>query len=53
LPTALGVDARTAAQTYYGSLLSYIGCTADAEASVGLFEEGALPAGPELPRPVG
>lgn len=38
----LGVDARTASQTYYGSLLSYIGCTADAEAPAGLFEESAL-----------
>jgi HD-GYP domain-containing protein (c-di-GMP phosphodiesterase class II) len=27
----LGVDAETAAQTYYASLLAYSGCTADAE----------------------
>jgi HD-GYP domain-containing protein (c-di-GMP phosphodiesterase class II) len=38
----LGVDAGTASQTYYGGLLSYIGCTADAEIAAGLFEEGAL-----------
>ena len=42
LADSLGVDARTATQTYYGSLLSYIGCTADAEITAELFDEGAL-----------
>jgi HD-GYP domain-containing protein (c-di-GMP phosphodiesterase class II) len=38
----LGIDAQTASQTYYGCLLFYIGCTADAEVPARLFEEGAL-----------
>jgi len=38
----LGVDSDTAAQTYYGCLLFYVGCTADAEITAELFEEGAL-----------
>lgn len=38
----LGVDQETAVQTYYGCLLCYVGCTADAEISAELFEEGAL-----------
>ena len=37
-----GVDAETASQTYYGCLLFYIGCTADAEVNAELFDEGAL-----------
>ena len=38
----LGVDSETARQTYYGCLLFYIGCTADAEVSAELFDEDAL-----------
>jgi HD-GYP domain-containing protein (c-di-GMP phosphodiesterase class II) len=38
----LGVDADTASQTYYGCLLFYIGCTADAEVEAELFHDGAL-----------
>ncbi len=39
---SLGVDRETAAQTYYGCLLFYIGCTADAEVAADIFDEGAL-----------
>jgi HD-GYP domain-containing protein (c-di-GMP phosphodiesterase class II) len=42
LADRLGVDAVTARQAYYGSLLAYLGCTADAEIAAGLFEAGAL-----------
>lgn len=42
LVDALGADAETALQTYYGCLLIYLGCTADAEIAAGLFDEGAL-----------
>jgi len=38
----LGVDAETASQVYYGCLLFYVGCTADAEIQADLFDEGAL-----------
>ena len=38
----LGVDAETAHDTYYGCLLMYAGCTADAEVAAGFFEDGAL-----------
>jgi len=38
----LGVDAETTAQAYYGCLLCYVGCTADAEIQAELFDEGAL-----------
>ena len=38
----LGVDQPTAQQTYFGCLLFYSGCTADAEVQAGLFPEGAL-----------
>jgi HD-GYP domain-containing protein (c-di-GMP phosphodiesterase class II) len=38
----LEVDAETASQTYYGCLLFYVGCTADAEVTAELFDEGAL-----------
>jgi HD-GYP domain-containing protein (c-di-GMP phosphodiesterase class II) len=38
----LGVDARTAHETYYGCLLCYAGCTADAEVAAEIFAEGAL-----------
>jgi len=38
----LGVDAETSSQTYYGCLLFYVGCTADAEVAAELFDEGAL-----------
>ena len=40
----LGVDDETRSQTYYGCLLLYVGCTADAEVAAELFGEGALPA---------
>jgi HD-GYP domain-containing protein (c-di-GMP phosphodiesterase class II) len=33
----LGVDAPTASQLYYSSLLTYAGCTADAEVAAGIF----------------
>jgi HD-GYP domain-containing protein (c-di-GMP phosphodiesterase class II) len=42
LADRLGVDADTATQAYYGSLLIHIGCTADAEVAAGLFDDGAL-----------
>lgn len=42
LAERLGVDSETAAGTYYGCLLFYAGCTADAEISAELFEDGAL-----------
>ena len=42
LCTRLGVDAETASQVYYGCLLFYVGCTADAEVQADLFDEGAL-----------
>jgi len=42
LAERLGVDAETASQTYYGCLLFYVGCTADAEVVAELFDEGAL-----------
>jgi HD-GYP domain-containing protein (c-di-GMP phosphodiesterase class II) len=35
----LGVDPATAAQTYYGCQLFYVGCTADAEVAAEHFEE--------------
>ena len=38
----LGVDPATARQTYFGCLLFYAGCTADAEVQARLFPEGAL-----------
>jgi hypothetical protein len=36
LAERLGVDAEEASSTYYGCLLFYIGCTADAEISAAL-----------------
>jgi HD-GYP domain-containing protein (c-di-GMP phosphodiesterase class II) len=42
LADRLGVAPDVASQTYYGCLLFYIGCTADAEISAELFAEGAL-----------
>jgi len=42
LAERLGVDSETAYQTYYGCLLFYAGCTADAEIQANLFEDGAL-----------
>ena len=43
LARSLGLDQETTAQTYYGCLLFYVGCTATAEASVGIFgSEDAL-----------
>jgi len=38
----LAIDSEAAAQTYYGCLLFYAGCTADAEIVAALFDEGAL-----------
>ncbi|MBA2560505.1 MAG: hypothetical protein H0V07_11595, partial [Propionibacteriales bacterium] len=38
----LEVDEATALQTYYGCLLFYVGCTADAEITAEMFEDGAL-----------
>ena len=38
----LAVDPRTARKTYFGCLLFYAGCTADAEVQARLFPEGAL-----------
>jgi HD-GYP domain-containing protein (c-di-GMP phosphodiesterase class II) len=37
----LGVDPETASQTYYACLLTYAGCTADAEIAAELFGGGA------------
>jgi HD-GYP domain-containing protein (c-di-GMP phosphodiesterase class II) len=42
LAERLGVDTTTARDAYYGSLLFYLGCTADAETSAELFDEGML-----------
>ena len=39
LAERLGVDAATAAQTYYVCLLFYVGCTADAQVGAELFGE--------------
>ena len=36
----LGVDDATARQTYFGCLLFYAGCTADADVQAVLFPEG-------------
>ena len=38
----LGVDESTARDTFYGCLLFYVGCTADAEVAAEFFDEGAL-----------
>ena len=38
----LAVDEETASRTYYGALLFYVGCTADAEVAAEIFYEGAL-----------
>ena len=38
----LGVDQRTAQETYFGCLLFYAGCTADAEIAAETFADGAL-----------
>jgi putative nucleotidyltransferase with HDIG domain len=40
LADRLGVDAATAVQTYYGCLLFYAGCTADADVQADLFPDG-------------
>jgi hypothetical protein len=42
LAELVGVDAETAKQTYYGCLLYYVGCTADAAMAARWFEDGAL-----------
>ena len=42
LADRLGLDAETTSATYYGCLLFYIGCTADAEISAELFGDGSL-----------
>jgi HD-GYP domain-containing protein (c-di-GMP phosphodiesterase class II) len=38
----LHVDQKVATDTYYGCLLFYVGCTADAEIAADLFEDGML-----------
>ena len=40
LADRIGVDQPTAVQTYYGSLLFYAGCTADADVQAELFPDG-------------
>jgi HD-GYP domain-containing protein (c-di-GMP phosphodiesterase class II) len=40
LADRLGVDRTTAAQTFYGGLLFYGGCTADADVQADLFPDG-------------
>ncbi len=42
LADELGLDADERVETYYGCLLFYAGCTADAEVSAALFPPGAL-----------
>ena len=42
LAQRLGVDPETARDAYYGSMLFYLGCTADAEVAAELFDEGML-----------
>jgi HD-GYP domain-containing protein (c-di-GMP phosphodiesterase class II) len=42
LAQRLGVAPDTALDTYYGSLLFYVGCTVDAQTSAVLFPDGAL-----------
>jgi HD-GYP domain-containing protein (c-di-GMP phosphodiesterase class II) len=42
LADRLGVDAEAASHTYYGCLLFYAGCTADAEIAAELFADSAL-----------
>jgi HD-GYP domain-containing protein (c-di-GMP phosphodiesterase class II) len=43
LAERLGVDSETAYDTYYGCLLMYAGCTADADVAAAFFEDDALP----------
>lgn len=40
LADRLGVDEATAVQTYYGCMLFYAGCTADADVQADLFPDG-------------
>jgi HD-GYP domain-containing protein (c-di-GMP phosphodiesterase class II) len=42
LAERVGVDRATAEQAYFGCLLFYAGCTADADMQAALFAEGAL-----------
>jgi HD-GYP domain-containing protein (c-di-GMP phosphodiesterase class II) len=42
LAERLGVDSETLSQVYYGCLLFYVGCTADAEMTAEFFDDGAL-----------
>jgi HD-GYP domain-containing protein (c-di-GMP phosphodiesterase class II) len=42
LTDRLGVDREVASQSYYGCLLFYAGCTADADIAAALFPDGAL-----------
>src|SRR5688500_18030709 len=42
LADSLGVDQNTRFEVFYGSLLCYAGCTADAEIAASLFEEGGM-----------
>lgn len=42
LADRLGVDQATASSTYYGCMLFYVGCTADAELAAELFDDDAF-----------
>jgi HD-GYP domain-containing protein (c-di-GMP phosphodiesterase class II) len=42
LADRLGLDSGTTSSAYYGCLLFYVGCTADADISAELFADGAL-----------
>ena len=42
LAERLGLDEDQRRQTFYGCLLFYVGCTADAELAASLFPPGAL-----------
>lgn len=42
LADAVGADEDTRFEVFYGSLLCYAGCTADAEIAAALFEEGGM-----------
>ena len=42
LADRIGVGPETAEQTYYGCLLFYVGCTADAEQAAALFPDGQM-----------
>src|SRR5205823_1345003 len=42
LAECLEVDSQTASDVYYGCLLFYVGCTADADMAAELFDDGTL-----------